>query len=84
MKRLIDYLREQMILDFQGDLDVAMLHALLEGEDGPIAQALRAKVTTDRDVNDLMIVLADCLLGSVQQALTDEAFLEQLKTYAGP
>ena len=82
MKRLIAYLRENMILDFQGDLTLEMLRDFLRDDDSREARALLAKIVEDRGVNDMMIVLADCLLEVVQRAIADEAIREQLHTYA--
>ena len=82
MKRLIQYLRENMILDFQGDLTLDMLREMLRDDDSREARALRAKVVEDRGVNDMMLVLADCLLEVVQRSLPEEAIREQLSTYA--
>jgi hypothetical protein len=82
VKRLIQYLRENMILDFQGDMTIEMLREMLRDDDSREARALRAKVVEDKSVNEMMLVLADCLLEAVQRSLTDEAIREQLSTYA--
>jgi hypothetical protein len=82
VKRLIQYLRENMILDFQGDMTLEMLREMLRDDDSREARALRAKVVEDRGVNDMMLVLADCLLEVVQRSLPEEAIREQLSTYA--
>lgn len=82
MKRLIAYLRENMILDFQGDLTLEMLRDFLRDDDSREARALLSKIVEDRGVNDMMIVLADCLLEVVQKAVSDETIREQLQTYA--
>jgi hypothetical protein len=82
VNRLIDYLRQNVILDFQGDLSVAKVRELLQGDDSRDAKALLAKLIADRKVEDMMLVLADCLLEPVQRALTDEVVREQLRMYA--
>lgn len=82
MKRLIQYLRENMILDFQGDLTLDMLRDMLKDDDSREARALLKKVVEDRGVNDMMLVLADCLLEVVQRSLPEETIREQLGTYA--
>jgi len=82
VKRLIAYLRENMILDFQGDLTLEMLRDFLRDDDSREARALLSKIVEDRGVSDMMIVLADCLLEVVQKAVSDEAIREQLHTYA--
>jgi hypothetical protein len=82
VKRLIAYLRDNMIVDFQGDLSLETLRDMLRDDDSREARALLSKVVEDRGVNDMMLVLADCLLEVVQKILTDEAVREQLSTYA--
>ena len=81
MNRLIDYLRQHVMLDFQGDLTVAKVRELLAGDDSRDAKALVAKLVAERSVEDMMLVLADCLLEPIQRALTDEVMREQLRMY---
>ena len=82
VKRLIAYLRENMILDFQGALTLEMLREMLREDDSREARALLAKVVEERGVNDMMLVLADCLMEALRQAATDEVVREQLSMYA--
>lgn len=82
VNRLIEYLRQHLMIDFQGDLSVAMVRELLAGDESRDAKNLLAKLVADRKVEDMMLVLADCLLEPVQQALTDEVMREQLRMYA--
>lgn len=82
VQRLIAYLRENVLLDFQGDLSVGKVRDLLAGDDSRDAKQLLAKLVADRNVNDLMLVLADCLLEHVQAALTDEVMRDNIRLYA--
>lgn len=82
MNRLIEYLRQNMIVDFQGDLSVAKVRELLAGDDSRDAKNLLAKLVAERKVEDFIIVLADCLAEPVQTALTDEVVREQIRMYA--
>lgn len=82
MNRLIEYLRQNMIVDFQGDLSVAKVRELLAGDDSRDAKNLLAKLVADRKVEDFIIVLADCLAEPVQTALSDEVMREQIRMYA--
>jgi glutamine synthetase adenylyltransferase len=82
LKRLIAYLRENMILDFQGDLTLETLREFLKDDDSREARALLSKVVEDRNVSDMMIVLADCLAEVVKEAATDEVIREQLHMYS--
>jgi hypothetical protein len=70
------------MIDFQGDLTVAKVRELLAGDDSRDAKTLLTKLVADRSVEDMMLVLADCLLEPVQRALTDEVVREQLRMYS--
>jgi hypothetical protein len=79
---LIEYLRQNLMIDFQGDLTVSKVRELLAGDDSRDAKTLLAKLVADRTVEEMILVLADCLLEPVQRALTDEVMREQLRTYS--
>jgi hypothetical protein len=81
VNRLIAYLRDHLIIDFQGDLTVEKVGELLSGDDSRETKALLSKVVAARTVEDMMLVLADCLLEPVQNALTDDFMREQLRSY---
>lgn len=82
MNRLIEYLRQNILIDFQGDLSVAKVRELLAGDESRDAKALLTKLVADRKVEDMLVVLADCLTESIQQALTDDIMREQLRMYS--
>jgi hypothetical protein len=82
VNRLIEYLRSNLLLDFQGDLTVGKVRELLAGDDSRDAKQLLAKLVADKNVDDLMLVLADCLLEHVQSALSDDVMRENIRSYA--
>lgn len=82
MNQLIAYLRENVLLDFQGELTMEMLRGFLKDDDSRDAKALLSKLVAERGVNDMMLVLADCLLEKVQEALDDETMRAQLRVYS--
>ena len=82
MNRLIEYLRQHIMIDFQGDLTVAKVRELLAGDDTRDAKTLVAKLVAEKNVDDMILVLADCLLEPVQHALSDDMMREQLRTYS--
>jgi hypothetical protein len=82
VNRLIEYLRQHVMIDFQGELTVGEVRELLAGEDSRDAKALLAKIVAARTVEDMFLVLADCLLEPVQRALTDDVMREQIRMYA--
>jgi hypothetical protein len=82
VNRLIDYLRQHLIIDFQGELTVAKVRELLAGDDSRDAKTLLTKLVADRKIEDMMLVLCDCLLEPAQKALTDDVVREQLRMYS--
>lgn len=82
VQRLIEYLREHLMIDFQGDLSVAKVRELMAGDDSREAKILLAKLVAEKKVEDLMLVLADCLLEPVQKALSDDLMREQIRMYS--
>jgi hypothetical protein len=82
VNRLIDYLRQHLMIDFQGDLTVGKVRELLAGDDSRDAKALMAKLVAENSAEDMMLVLADCLLEHVQRSLTDDVVREQIRMYA--
>ncbi len=81
VNRLIEYLRQHLMIDFQGDLTVAKVRELLAGDDSRDAKQLLTKVVAEKSVEDMIIVLADCLLEPVQRALTDDVMRENIRMY---
>jgi hypothetical protein len=81
VNRLIAYLRENLILDFQGDLTVETVRELLAGDETRDARTLLNKLVGTGKIDEMMLILADCLLESVQRALTDDVMRDQLRTY---
>lgn len=81
MKRLIAYLRDNLILDFQGDLSLEMVRELLGDDDSREARALLAKLVEDRGVNEMMLVLADVMVERVRASLSDDVIRENLRNY---
>lgn len=81
VQRLMAHLRNQIFLDFQGDLDVEKVRELLAGDDSRDAKQLIARLTRDGGTNEMMVTLADCLLEVVQSALTDDIIRDQVRSY---
>ena len=70
------------MIDFQGELTVAKVRELMAGDDSRDAKALLAKLVAENSVEDMFLVLADCLLEPVQRALTDDVMREQIRMYS--
>ena len=82
MNRLIAYLLDNLILDFQGDLTLDMVRDFLRDDESREGRALLAKLVEDRGVSDMMITLADCLQDSIKSGISEDVVREQIRTYA--
>jgi uncharacterized protein YeeX (DUF496 family) len=82
MNRLIAYLLDNLILDFQGDLTLEMVRDFLREDDSREGRALLSKLVEDRGVSDMMITLADCLQDYIRSGISEEVVREQIRTYA--
>ena len=72
MKRLVAYLLENLILDFQGDLTLDMVRDYLRDDNSPEARAVLSKLVEERGVSEMMIVLADCLQEYLATGITSD------------
>ncbi len=81
MNALITYLIENLILDFQGDLNLDMVRNFLKEDDSRDARLLLSKLVEDRGVSDMMITLADCLHDYLKTGINDEVVREQIRLY---
>jgi len=82
MDQLVSYLRERLILDFGGSLDLAVVRDLLRGEPDKDARKLLVRLVRDGGVDEMLLVLADCLADSARDALDNATILQQLSTYS--
>jgi hypothetical protein len=81
VNQLISYLLDNLILDFQGDLNLDMVRNFLREDDSRDARALLSKLVEDRGVNDMMVTLADCLQDYLKSGINDEVVREQIRLY---
>lgn len=82
MNRLIAYLLENVILDFQGDLTLEMVRDFLREDNSRDSRALLAKLVEDRGVSDMLIVVADCLRDHLKTGINSDVMSEQLRMYS--
>lgn len=82
MNELIAYLRQNLILDFQGELSLETIREMLKDDDSRDSRLLLTKLVADGGANEMMLVLADCLIEPAQNALTDNVMRENLRMYS--
>ena len=82
MNHLIAYLLENLILDFQGNLDLNMVRQFLKDDETPEGKALYAKLLEEGGVSDMLLVLADCLKDALTTGINEEVMQKNLVIYS--
>ncbi len=82
MNRLISYLLENLIIDFQGDLTLEMVRDFLRNDSSQDAQELLGRLINDHGTSEMMITLADCLKENIRSGIDEEVVREQLRMYS--
>jgi len=82
VKELAKYLLQNLQIDFKGDIALETVRDMLRQDGSQEANALLAKIIEDKGVDDLLIVLADCLGESITQGINDKLIEEQLMLYS--
>ena len=81
MNQLIAHLMENIILDFQGELDLDMVRDYLKSDEGKEAKSLYAKLVADGGVDDMLVVLADCLKEYLRDGINENVVRDQIRMY---
>ncbi len=81
MNQLIAHLLENLILDFQGELDLEMVREFLKSDESKEAKSLYARIVADGGVDDMLVVLADCLKDFIRQGIDENVVHDQLGLY---
>ena len=82
MEQLISYLLENIYLDFQGEITLDTVRAFLREDDGRESRKLLGKLIEDKGVDEMLIILADCLKEYLCSGINDKVLAEQLALYA--
>lgn len=82
MKELARYLLSNLQLDFSGNITIEQVRQFLREDDSREARVLLSKLIEDKGVEDLLVVVADCLKDYIAVGISDEIIREQLNTYA--
>ncbi|MBL9006280.1 MAG: hypothetical protein JNJ46_18645 [Myxococcales bacterium] len=82
MNALIKYLLDNLMLDFQGDLNLDMVKSMLRDDHSQAAKELLHKIVTERGTGDMMISLADCLREYIPSGINEDVVREQLELYS--
>jgi hypothetical protein len=81
VNQLIQYMLEHLMLDFEGELNQETVQRFLKNDNSPLSRDLRSKLTTDKEVEDFLVVMADCLREFIRSGVTPERVKEQVQYY---
>lgn len=82
VKDLIQYLIDNMQLDFQGEITLETVRQYLREDDSREARKLLGRLIEDQGVDDMLITLADCLKDYIRTGVSEEVVSEQLRLYS--
>lgn len=81
MNELARFLLENLYLDFQGGVTIERIRELLRASDTRESRALLARLIEDQGVDDMLVVIADCLKEHLATGINADVISEQLRTY---
>jgi len=82
VNELAKYLLENVQIDFQGNITVEEIREYLRKDETPESRALLSKIIEDKGIDDLLIVLADCLVEFIGDGISPDVVKEQLMLYS--
>lgn len=82
MKELIRYLLDNIYLDFQGEITLDTVRGFLREDDSREARKLLGKLIEDKGVDDMLLILADCLRDYLTTGINEKVVAEQLSLYS--
>jgi len=82
VRELARYLVEHAIIDFEGGITIDQVRQYLREEDSREARMLLSKLIEDKGVEDLLVVVADCLKEYIRVGINEDIVREQLNTYS--
>lgn len=82
MKELVQYLLNNMYIDFQGEISLETVRSFLREDDGKEARQLLSRLLEEKGVDDMLITLADCLKDNIQTGVSEGVVRDQLVLYS--
>ena len=82
MKELAQYLLQNIIIDFDGEVTTDAVRAFLRKDESGAARRLMQKVIEENGIDDLLIALADCLPMNLETGINPDVIIEHLSTYS--
>ena len=82
MNELAQYLLENLIVDFEGEVTAETVRAFLRQDGTEQSRALMQKIIEDKGIDELLITLADCLAVNLGTGVTSDVIRSHLVSYS--
>jgi len=82
LNELAQYLLENLILDFEGEVNMDTVRAFLRKDNSAASRSLLQKIIEENGVEDLLIAVADCLSADLSKGISIPSIREHLSTYS--
>ena len=82
MNELAQYLIENLIFDFEGEVTAETVRSFLRQDNRPESRALLQKIIEENGIDDLLIAIADCLTLNLASGITPDVIREHLLSYS--
>jgi len=82
LNELAQYLLDNLILYFEGEVTTETVRDFLRRDDSPMSRALLQKIIEENGIEDLLIAIADCLNGNLATGIDNNVIREHLVGYS--
>ena len=82
MNELAQYLLENLIVDFEGEVTTDTVRAFLRKDESALSRALLQKIIEDKGIEDLLITIADCITVNIANVISPAEIREHLINYS--
>ena len=82
MNELAQYLFDNLIVDFEGEVTTDTVRAFLRKDDSALARAVMQKIIEDKGIDELLIAIADCLTADLSKGINVPSIREHLISYS--
>ncbi len=82
MNELAQYLLENILVDFEGEVTTESVRAFLRKDNSQDGRACLQKIIEENGIDDLLLALADIMTAEISKAITPAKIREHLVTYS--
>lgn len=82
MDELAQYLLQNLIVDFEGEVTTDSIRAFLRQDESADARKLMQKIIEEKGIDELLITLADCLAANMSTGINAATIREHLSNYS--